>query len=71
MLKAHLEERVANKTRELEFGFDKGFEDLRALQWLLHKRGLEEELDRKIVAAELQMNSRGRSAATPECCGQR
>ena len=47
-----LGERFANRTRELEVGFNQGFEDLRELrnQWFLHKRGLEEQHNREIVA---------------------
>lgn len=51
-----LEESFAVRTRELEHGFDEGFENLRGLreQWLLSKRGLEEEHYRKTVAADLR-----------------
>lgn len=51
-----VEERFARRTRELELGFDRGFESLRTLrdQWLLEKRRLEVEHNRHIVAADLQ-----------------
>ena len=51
-----LEQRFANKTLELESGFNQGFENLRALrdQWLSQKRRCEEEHYRSIVAADLQ-----------------
>ena len=51
-----LNERFANRTRELEAGFDQGFESLRRLrdQWLLHKRDLEQAQNRDMLAAELR-----------------
>ena len=51
-----LEQGFANKTLELELGFNQGFEDLRALrdQWLTQKRRSEEELYRAITAADVQ-----------------
>ena len=51
-----LEQRFANKTLELELGFNRGFEDLRALrdQWLTQKRRFEEDHNRAIVASNLQ-----------------
>ena len=51
-----LEQRFANKTLELELGFNRGFEDLRALrdQWLTQKRRSEEDHHRAIVAANFQ-----------------
>ena len=56
ILKVELEEQFANRTRQLELGFDKGFADLRALrdQWLLQKQGLEAEFHRQLVAADLR-----------------
>ena len=51
-----LGERFANRTRELEVGFDLGFENLREIRnkWFLHKRGLEEQHNREIVAEDLR-----------------
>ena len=51
-----LEQRFANKTWELESGFNEGFENLCALrdQWPTQKRRSEEEQNRTIVAADLQ-----------------
>ena len=51
-----LRERFANRTRELEVGFNQGFENLRELrnQWLLHKRGLEEQHNKEIVAEDFR-----------------
>ena len=51
-----LEQRFANKTWELESGFNQGFENLCALrdQWLTQKRRFEEEHNRAITAADLQ-----------------
>ena len=51
-----LEQQFANKTLELELGFNQGFENLRAIrdQWLTQKRRSEEEHYRAIVAADLQ-----------------
>ena len=56
MLKAELEDQFANRSRQLELGFDKGFEDLRALrdQWLLQKQGLEAEFYKQLVATNLR-----------------
>ena len=53
-----LEQQFANKTLELELGFNQGFENLRALrdQWLTQKRRSEEEHNRAIVTADLQHN---------------
>lgn len=50
------EERFANKARELEAGFDRGFESLRQLRdrWLLEKRALEEQHYRDTVAENLR-----------------
>lgn len=50
------EERFADRARELEAGFLDGFENLRNLrdQWLLHRRGLEEQHNREIVAEDLR-----------------
>lgn len=51
-----LNEVFANRTRELEAGFDQGFESLRRLrdQWLLHKRDLEQAQNRDMLAADLR-----------------
>ena len=51
-----LEERFVDRTRKLEAEFAQGFEDLRKLrdQWLLHKRNLEEQHNRGIVAENLR-----------------
>ena len=51
-----LEQRFANKTLELELGFNHGFENLCALrdQWLSQKRRSEEDHYRAIVAADFQ-----------------
>ena len=51
-----LEQRFANRTWELELGFNRGFENLRALhdQWLTQKRRSEEEHYRAVVAANAQ-----------------
>ena len=51
-----LEQQFANKTLELESGFNQGFENLRALRdhWLTQKRRSEEEHNREIVVADLQ-----------------
>lgn len=51
-----LNEGFAKRTRELEAGFDQGFENLRRLrdQWLLHKRDLEQAQNRDMLAADLR-----------------
>ncbi len=51
-----LGERFANRTRDLEVGFNLGFENLRELrnQWLLHKRDLEAQHNREMVAEDLR-----------------
>ena len=51
-----LEKQYADKIRELELGFNEGFQNLRALrdQWLSQKRCLEEEHYSKVVAADHQ-----------------
>ena len=51
-----LEQQFANKTLELELGFNQGFENLCALrdQWLSQKRRSEEDHYRAIVAADIQ-----------------
>lgn len=46
------EDRLTNRTKELELGFE-NFDKLRD-QWLLRKRGLEEEHDREILAENLR-----------------
>ena len=48
-----VEQQLADRTRELELGFNQGFESLRELrdQWFLQKRGLEKELYREMLAA--------------------
>lgn len=55
-IRENLEEQFANRTRELEVGFNQGFENLRELrnQWFLHKRGLEEHHNRQMVAEDLR-----------------
>lgn len=55
-----VEERFANRTRELELGFNHSFESLRALrdQWFSEKRRLEVEHNRHIVAADLQCQAK-------------
>ena len=51
-----LNDGFAKRTRELEAGFDQGFESLRRLrdQWLLHKRDLEQAQNRDMLAADLR-----------------
>ena len=50
------EERFADRARKLEAGFLQGFDDLRNIrdQWLLHKRSLEQQHNRDIVAENLR-----------------
>ncbi len=51
-----LEERFTDRSRELETGFNQGFEDLCGLrdQWLQQKQKQEQEYYRKMVAADAQ-----------------
>ena len=51
-----LGKRFEDRTRELEDGFNQGFENLRELreQWLLQKRGLEEQHNRDMIAEDLR-----------------
>lgn len=50
------EQRFADRARKLEAGFLQGFDELRNIrdQWLLHKRSLEEQHNRDIVAENLR-----------------
>ena len=52
-----VEEQFAHRTRELEIGFNQGFESLRELrdQWFQQKRGLEEKLYGEMVTANTQL----------------
>ena len=70
-----LNEVFANRTRELEAGFDQGFESLRRLrdQWLLHKRDLEQAQNRDMLAADLrrQNERQGREDRFMAACRER
>ena len=70
-----LEQRFANKTTELELGFNQGFENLRALrdQWIMQKRNSEEEHYRAIVAADHQhqLERQGQEARFTAICKEK